>query len=86
MAIEHRATDGFRGNRKPLCGANPTRWSADATPCPECERIFAEAASQPAQPPTQAEIDRAMARAGFEAAGNAGDIWNRLNPLNGERF
>lgn len=32
------------------------------------------------------EIERKMRAAGFESAGNAGDLWNRLNPVHRENF
>lgn len=31
-------------------------------------------------------VDAKMAEAGFEAAGNAGALWNRLHPINGANF
>lgn len=87
MTIEHKATDGFRGNRKPLCGASPTRWAADAIPCQECERLHIEKSLAGGyKKATEAEIDQAMAKAGFEAAGNDGGLWNKLNPLDRDAF
>lgn len=87
MTIAHRATDGFRGDRRPLCGAAPTRWAADAIDCTECERLHAEkTATGGYKPATQDEVDKAMHVSGFEAAGNAGELWNRLNPVHGENF
>lgn len=76
--LAHIATDGFRKDFAPLCGAKPTKWSADAVECPECQRLHAQRTAQPA---TQAEIDEAMREAGFEAAGNAGDAYNALRPV-----
>jgi len=84
MAIEHRRQK-VDGKYVSLCGAPMEKWSASAVSCDHCEKIFAEK-SATAQPPTQAETDRAMADAGFEAGGNAGGLWNKLNPVNGRNF
>lgn len=40
----------------------------------------------PVAPLTQSQLDAKMAEAGFEAGGNAGELWNKLNPVRGERF
>lgn len=37
-------------------------------------------------PLTQTQLDSKMAAAGFEAAGNAGGLWNKLNPIKGDNF
>lgn len=87
ITIEHKATDGFRGNKKPLCGASPTRWAADAIPCQECERLHDEKTQAGGyKKATEAEIDQAMRKAGFEVAGNEATIWNHLNPVDGRKF
>ena len=46
--------------------------------------LRAKLANQPIDP--ESEIDRKMRAAGFESAGNAGALWNKLNPVHGENF
>lgn len=46
----------------------------------------AEAAARFEAESGQRALDAKMAQAGFEAAGNAGGLWNRLIPVNGNNF
>lgn len=73
------------GEWAPICNAQ-VPYGFDITPCAECAAIDATRPKIAAPAISQDELDRKMAKAGFEAAGNAGGLWNKLNPIKGKNF